>query len=109
MVRQQSLMIYPEDFDIYIFPFSAFYQQDTFLLHIKSIAQWANLSYNCQDKLTMLHEEFMTMQPYSASKIKCDKIANELITNKIQIPKVTLIEEAYINAILTRHGYECRY
>lgn len=107
-ITQQHLMVYNNDVEVYDFPFSAFYTNE-FLNQLEKIAHWANLKYTKQNQVVELHKEFLKRQPYQKSKIKCDQIVQQLISDKISPPRVTLIEEAYINAMLKKSGYECRY
>ena len=100
MARQLDVK-YSESLQIYIFPFSCFYDTNQFLLETKKLANWAQLDYNCQDKIIKLHEEFLIRQPYKNSKQQCDNLIEQILTNKsIVLPKLNLLEEAYINAKL---------
>jgi len=100
MAKQLELS-YDKSLAVYIFPFSCFYDMNKFLIEIKKLAGWANLNYNCQDKIIRIHEEFLIRQPYKNSKSKCDTILDQLkTTDNIKMPKVDLLEEAYINAKL---------
>lgn len=105
---QQNKMKYPSDTNVYEFPFEYFYDTNQFVNEIKQIARWASLSYNDWEKVIALHQEFLELQPYKNSKIKCDNIVENIIKGK-PAPQVNLIEEAYINARLTQKNYECRY
>jgi hypothetical protein len=97
----QKKMIYPKDFDVFVFPFSCFYNTEDFLNQIKKVAEWAGLSYNCQQEIEQLHDEFLQRQHYKDSKVKCDKIVMKIQNNTMEhTPTVDLLEEAYINAKL---------
>lgn len=111
-ITQQHKMQYNENIKVYNFPFKAFYNTEEFMCQVKLIANWANLKYNTyEQKLLDLHSLFLTKQPYKDSKIKCDQIVQQLINNNNykSLNKISLIEEAYINAILQKSGHECRY
>lgn len=108
-MARQELMKYPEQTDVYTFPFDAFYNTTKFLDQIELIASWADIKYTSQQRVLELHTQFLEKQIYKDSKIKCDQIVEQLIENKIEPPNINLIEEAYVNAMLERHGYECRY
>lgn len=109
-MKQQQLMKYSNQIDVYTFPFSAFYDTAQFLTQIESIALWANLKYNTQDRIKELHSVFLDKQPFKHSKIKCDLIVKKLIDNTNQpLEDITLMEEAYVNAMLRKNGYERRY
>lgn len=107
--RQRTMMIYDPSVRCFDFPFSAFYNTEEFVRQLKMIAQWSNIDYNNQTQLLELHREFLTKQPYKDSKVRCDKIVADLIENNIPPPKISMMEEAYVNAMLRKNGYECRY
>jgi hypothetical protein len=108
-ITQQKLMKYNDQVSVYNFPMSAFYNTTKFMEHIESIASWANMPYTNQHQIKELHIKFLEKQPYKDSKIKCDRIAQELINGLIVPPDLNLIEEAYVNSILRKNGHECRY
>ena len=86
---------------VYQWPYRCFYNTTEFLQEIKKVADWANISYNCQDDIEELHNEFLQKQPYKNSKIKCNKIVEEIQNAMIpNLIDITLIEEAYVNAKL---------
>jgi hypothetical protein len=98
---RQKMITYPKDFDVFVFPFSCFYNMGNFLNQIKKVAQWAGLSYNCESDIEELHNEFFKRQPYRHSKIKCDNLVQQLMISKeTELPKLDLLEQAYINAKL---------
>lgn len=102
-VRQTEIK-YPENVDVFIFPFSAFYNTEIFMSNISKIASWAGLSYTCQQEIAGLHDEFLQRQPYKNSKSKCDQvIANIKLGLVDNLPSTDLLEEAYINSKL---GYD---
>lgn len=97
--RQQKVQ-YDESKQVYIFPFACFYNMNSFLQEIKKVADWAEISYTCQDKIEELHKEFLQKQPYKHSKNKCDEMISKIKTSQVLNQHVNLIEEAYINAKL---------
>jgi hypothetical protein len=100
-IERQKLMQYTVDQDIFVFPFSGFYDTQSFLTHLKKIANWAALVYNNENEIIDLHNEFLSRQPYRNSKNKCDMIISQ-IKNEMATPLADLdmLEEAYINAKL---------
>lgn len=109
-MKQQQLMTYNDAVEVYVFPFGAFYDTAQFLDQIKSIATWANIQYTTQDRIKELHRAFLDKQPFKDSKHKCDSVVQQLINNTIQLPgDLTMMEEAYVNAMLRKNGYERRY
>jgi len=108
-IKRQKQIQYPQHWPRFEFYFSNFYNQQKFMDNIQAIASWANISYNDWHKIENLHQEFLARQPYKHSKIQCDKIVEDLC-NGINIQtKLTMIEEAYVNAQLKIRGHECRY
>jgi hypothetical protein len=106
---QQTKMIYDSSADVFVFPFNAFYSQHKFLQTLKDIAQWAKLSYPQWDRITELHQKFMDRQPYWNSKLHCDQLVQLMLVDQTLHPEINLLEEAYVNAMLKKHGHECRY
>jgi hypothetical protein len=100
ITRQQKVK-YNKSKQVYVFPFKCFYNKNNFLEEVKQVADWAEISYTCQDDIEELHNEFLQKQPYKNSKIKCDTILKEIQSSKPpNFVDITLIEEAYINAKL---------
>jgi hypothetical protein len=108
-MTQQQLMRYDECIDVYDFPFAAFYNKQQFLDQLDQIATWAGIQYTTQQRAEQLHTVFLEKQPYKDSKLKCNHVVQQMINNSGHAPKLTLIEEAYVNAMLRKGGYECRY
>lgn len=108
-MQQQTKMVYDSSADVFVFPFNAFYTQHKFLQKLKEIAQWAQLSYNQYDNITELHQKFITRQPYWNSKSNCDQLVQLMLINHTLQPEINLMEEAYVNAMLKKHGHERRY
>lgn len=107
-LQRQTQMQYASTVDVYQFPFASFYHRDLFIDQIKQIAHWAGIVYNDWQSIQILHQQFLEKQPYKYSKQKCDDIVQQIINGKT-VPTVNLIEESYINAMLTKQGYERRY
>jgi hypothetical protein len=99
IVRQQKIK-YDKSKQVYVFPFAYFYNKNNFLQEIKKIANWAGISYTCQNDVADLHDEFLQKQPYKNSKYKCDNIVKKIQNNAMTMPQIDLLEEAYINAKL---------
>ena len=100
-MAQQLDVKYNESLQVHIFPFSCFYDTEQYLMEIKKLADWAELSYNCEDRIIKMHEEFLIRQPYKNSKHKCDNLLAQILTNnRVVLPKLDLLEEAYFNAKL---------
>jgi hypothetical protein len=107
-LQRQNNMQYT-NLDVYVFPFASFYNTDWFVKHIKSIAAWADIVYNDYDSIAQLHIEFLKRQLYANSKNNCDTLIEQMLHNSSFLPKLTLMEEAYVNAKLAGLGHERRY
>lgn len=99
ITRQQKIK-YDESKQIYVFPFRCFYNKNNFLEEVKKIADWAEISYTCQDDIVHLHDEFLQRQPYKNSKSKCNTAIIQIHNGGKILSTVDLLEEAYINAKL---------
>jgi len=105
LARQNNLS-YSDDFDVFVFPFGSFYHAEEFFRCVKQISSWANIPYRNHDRIVTLYEEFLTKQFYKDSKIKCDSIVKQIITNSIDsLPSLDLLEEAYINSKLPQDWF----
>ena len=108
-IHRQNTMLNYGDREVYVFPFSCFYNIDQFMEHVKSLADWSGMQYNQHDRIVEMHQEFLKRQPYVHSKTRCDAIVQDIIHNRKTDQARDLLEEAYINAQLKKHGHECRY
>ena len=79
MVRQLELK-YNNSMQVYVFPFSCFYNMQQFMIEIKKLAAWAKFSYNCESKIEKIHTEFLNRQLYKNSKRKCDDFILQLLS-----------------------------
>lgn len=108
-MHRQSTMLNYGDREVYVFPYSCFYNTDQFVEQLKSLADWSGIQYNQHDKIVEMHQEFLKRQPYATSKLRCDMIVQDIMRNQSTEDARDLLEEAYINAQLKKHGHECRY
>jgi hypothetical protein len=106
-IARQKTAVYDVNDDVYTFPFRCFYNKTEFLNEIKKVAAWAEITFNCENEILHIHKEFLTRQPYKNSKQKCDDIVKKINLNvSLETPKLTLLEEAYVNAALGRNYYQ---
>lgn len=108
-IKRQAGVRYPTHWPKFEFPFDNFYNKEKFIIGLKELASWANISYNNWDKVLELHAEFLKRQPYKDSKIICDQVVEDICNGKDPNAKLTMIEEAYVNSQLKIRGHECRY
>jgi len=106
-ITQQQKAQYNADDDVYVFPFRCFYGHELFLSEIQKIAAWAGIPYECEQEIGEIHQAFLTRQPYKDSKNKCDLLIQNIVGGQQRSPvKVTMLEEAYINAVLDQDYYQ---
>jgi hypothetical protein len=96
----QKKAVYSQDEEVYVFPFRCFYNKIKFLEEIRKVADWAEIVYNCENEISLLHDEFLKRQPYQKSKQKSDQIVESIRNNQPFNSTPTMLEEAYINATL---------
>jgi hypothetical protein len=100
-IKEQEKMTYHTSNDVYVFPFSAFYNTELFFNEIKKIAKWLGYKFDVTADLIQLHQEFLSRQPYKNSKSLCDKILKRINDRESFIlPKLDLFQESYIAACI---------
>lgn len=99
-IQNEKMWYYPES-DVYYFPFSAFYSSEKFFDELNKIANWSGYEFDDKHGLRELHKQFLEKQIYKDSKEKCDDIIEKSLSEEYyKFPKLTLLEEAYIQAKL---------
>jgi len=101
LVQLQTQMVYDPSHKVFDFDFKTFYDTNMFVQSMEKLAQWLGSSVSNLPALTDLHHEFLQKQIYKNSKTEADMIV-EHITQKrnTQLPKLSLLQESYINAML---------
>lgn len=98
-IKNQEHMVYDDSNQAIVFPYSSFYNTDSFLHNLLKVAEFFNFDLEVSDELLQLHHEFLERQPYKYIKQKCDSIFNSVINQQeVQNLKLSLLEEAYLNA-----------
>lgn len=104
-------MIYPEHCNVFDFEYAWFYNQHEFTTAMQDIAEWAQ--FDCLDRdfaaVSELWSKFIHRQPYCNSRSKCLELVDRMINDAAVLPKLTLLEEAFVNAEMIRRGHERRY
>lgn len=100
----QNRMNYPPDVQLYVFPYSAFYSEIEFKKHVYAIFEEFKLTPSGYD-VSGLYSEFISKQIYANSKKECDDLV-EMVFNSVDIPlpNLTVLHEAYIDAMLERRS-----
>jgi hypothetical protein len=99
-LKKQS-MVYPDHSDVCYFDFSSFYNVDQFVLNIKNVEKFIEKKFEFSSEFYQHHDKFLSFIPYQNHKQQCDRIINSVKSNSdINIPKLTLFQESYINGCL---------
>lgn len=101
---EQKKMTYDTSNDVYVFPYSCFYNYDDFVNELTKLAAWTEHNFIVDHQFTTIHNEFLKKQIYKNSKIKCDQLLNQIINREqFILPELTLLEESYLDAKLEIH------
>jgi hypothetical protein len=104
IMMEQKKMTYDTTNNVYIFPYSCFYNLDKFTNEIAQLAAWTGYDFVATDQFKNLHTEFLDKQIYKNSKTKCDTLLNRILSQEhFVLPKLTLLEESYLDAKLESH------
>jgi hypothetical protein len=101
---QQQKMTYDTSNNVFVFPYSCFYNTEQFINQINQISQWSGYSIDNLDKLTDMHEDFLSRQPYKNSKQFCDLLLSRIYKREhFNFPKLDLLQESYIFAHVEKY------
>jgi hypothetical protein len=100
--KQQSAKIQLNDKNVYEIPFAAFYDYNQLATNLQQIYTHYNIDATVDlSYLKTLHDSFLSKIPYRNIKKQCDEIvAATLALQNLVIPKLSLLQESYINANL---------
>lgn len=100
-MTEQSRMRYDSSNQVYVFPYSCFYNTQKFLYEIQKLSKWTGFELSSVDQLQDLHVKFLSKQPYKDSKKFCDSLLERLKAKEIfDLPKLDLLQESYVSAKL---------
>ena len=92
------------DLDSYYISLQEIYSYKTLTKKIKDLAIVLNLKPTIDDSCKQLHTQFIKKLQFTNHKQICDTIIYAVINGKnMQVPKLTLFQESYINGILEKH------
>jgi hypothetical protein len=101
---QQQKMTYDTSNNVFVFPYSCFYHTEQFINQVNQISQWSGYSIDNLDKLTDMHEDFLSRQPYKNSKQFCDLLLSRIYKREhFNFPKLDLLQESYIFAHVEKY------
>ena len=106
-MTQQQKMTYNSNNDVFIFPYSCFYNTNNFIQQLNKIASWSNFVIENFEELKLLHQEFLNRQIYKDSKKFCDKLLDRIFKKEFfEFPKLDLLQESYIEAHVENY-FDC--
>jgi hypothetical protein len=99
-IKQQE-MKYPDNAKVFQFDFASFHDLQSFVSQIKKLETFLNMNFEFDQEFYRSHEKFLSFIPYLDHKKICDHIIH-CVENSIDIdiPKLTLFQESYINGNL---------
>lgn len=101
LMQLQRQMTYDLSHKVFDFDFKNFYNSDMFVGSINALAQWLGRKVSNLPALVELHHEFLQKQIYRNSKAQADDIVSAVKNQQDKnIPRLSLLQESYINAML---------
>lgn len=105
--QKQLVMQYPSSCNVFEFEFASFYNFDHLTRTIESLENFLNLKFKFGNDFAMMYKQFAEFIPYLTHKAQCDQIIEKIISQVVvPIPKLTLLQESYINAELEKHFHK---
>jgi hypothetical protein len=103
-MTRQKMMTYDNSNDVYVFPYSCFYDLQKFSDEVNKMSQWANYNFSISNDFVSLHNNFLEKQIYKDVKSRCDMLYNQILNQEqFILPKLTLLEESYLESRLEKH------
>jgi len=87
----------PGKYQCYEFSFDAFFNQGNFYSELNRTAQFLNLNFYPDSRLSTLYQEFLARNQGYHSQLKCQKILDAILNRESCKIKLNIIEEAWIN------------
>jgi hypothetical protein len=102
LTKQLNELKSPKNCDMIDFYYHEFYNKQLFMKKLTKLSQWCGTSLNT-DGLDLVWQEFYDQQFQKDLKYYCDTIIDQVIAleNK-PIPKLSMLQESYINGILEK-------
>ena len=103
-ITRQKKMTYDVTNEVYVFPYSCFYNHEQFTNEIAKVASWTGYNFTNSDQFVNLHSEFLQKQIYKDAKTKCDALFDRVLNREhFVLPNLTLLEESYLDSRLEKH------
>lgn len=99
--QKQNLMKYQNYQNVFEFKFKSFYHIDNFISELQNLAKFLKREFVINDAFYKRHQDFMNFIPFIKHKEQCDRIIDSIVNKQhIDLPKLTLLQESYINGNL---------
>jgi hypothetical protein len=103
MLKKSKELVYTNNVNVFDFEFSCFYDTEIFYNKMHNLAAWTGTKLSNPNELLLLHDEFLSRQPFKHHKIDCDRIIDHVINRQLySIPELTVLQESYINGVLEK-------
>lgn len=94
-------LVYQPQCKVFYFNFEDFYNIDLYIARIKELELFIGRTFDFRPEFYQQHQKFISFIPYITHKQTCDNIVSCVQQGKeIEIPKLTLFQESYINGKL---------
>jgi len=102
LVLELKKLTYPLTTNSIDFSYKNFYNKRLFVNGINQIAEWLGKSCTLEEN-NSVWEKFVNFQKFKSYKLVCDEIIS-CVNNKksVFIPKLSLLQESYINGVLEK-------
>lgn len=95
-------LTYPNDYNVVDFYYDEFYNKKLFIKKLALVAQWYGTTLRT-DELDLVWQEFYNRQFQKNLKYQCDVIIDQVLALDNQpIPKLSMLQESYINGNLEK-------
>jgi hypothetical protein len=99
-IKQQSMQ-YSTNTKVLYFDFADFYNLEKFVEAICKIEQFVDKKFNFCNEFYESHNKFLNFITCRFHKQQCDQLVQNIVDQKnVEIPKLTLFQESYMNACL---------
>ena len=102
IISQKNAEARLQNKDVFKFPYNSFFDFNLLLAELYKVAEYYNIALTIdQIYLKQIHNKFLTKILGLDYKITCDNIIDNVNNNiEVEIPKLNLVQESYINAKL---------
>lgn len=89
----------PADANMFVFNYGDFYNFKNFCRSVKHLTSWWDSTTKIDfDKLSWLHQEFLSRQPFYNIRTRCDNTVEDILSGQqFRLPQLNIMQEAYID------------